>query len=159
MVFSSLTFLLLFLPIVTGLYFAKNNLNWRNTVLVVASVLFYAWGEPVWVLGMIVSTLINYVCAIAIVRSRSSLMRKLSLTLGVIASVALLFYFKYAAFLFNSVSGLFGAGAVLPVLELPIGISFYTFQILTYSVDVYRGKAQYQKNPAWLLLYVSCFPQ
>jgi len=159
LVFSSLTFLLLFLPIVTGLYFAKNNLNWRNTVLVIASVLFYAWGEPVWVLGMIVSTLINYVCAIAIVRSRSSLMRKLSLTIGIIASVALLFYFKYAAFLFNSVSGLFGAGAMLPVLELPIGISFYTFQILTYSVDVYRGKAQYQKNPAWLLLYVSCFPQ
>ncbi len=159
MVFSSLTFLAMFLPIVLILYFSGRSLKWRNGVLLVASLLFYAWGEPVWIAAMIVSTIINYLCALAIDRSRSVFARRLCLTVGVIVSLAALFYFKYAAFLFNSVSGLFGGAPVLPVLELPVGISFYTFQVLTYTVDVYRRKSPVQKNIFKLLLYISCFPQ
>ena len=159
MVFSGLTCLLLFLPIVFLLYFAGSNINWRNGVLLVASLIFYAWGEPIWVLAMIGSTVINYLCAILITSCKSSALKKISLTLGVIASVAMLFYFKYAAFLFNSFSGLLGISAKLPVLALPIGISFYTFQILTYTVDVYRGKSPCMYNFPKLMLYISCFPQ
>ncbi|MBR5491343.1 MAG: MBOAT family protein, partial [Oscillospiraceae bacterium] len=159
MVFSSLTFLLLFFPIVLFFYFLVDGLRWKNGVLLIFSLLFYAWGEPVWVLAMIGSTLINYVCALIISQSRCRGVRKIALTIGVVASVAMLFYFKYAAFLFNSFSGIFGAGVTLPVLELPIGISFYTFQILTYTVDVYRGKAPCMRSFPRLMLYISCFPQ
>lgn len=159
MVFSGLTCLLIFLPIVLLLYFLRSSIKWRNGVLLVASLLFYAWGEPVWVLAMIGSTIINYICAIAITAAKSTVVRKISLTLGVIASVSMLFYFKYAAFLFNSISGLFGISIELPVLALPIGISFYTFQILTYTVDVYRGKTPCMYNFPKLMLYISCFPQ
>ncbi len=159
MVFSSLTCLLVFLPVVFILYFVRSSIKWRNGVLLIASLIFYAWGEPVWVLAMIGSTVINYICAIIIDKSKSGAARKLTLTVGVIASVAMLFYFKYAAFLFNSVSGLFGTEIKLPVLALPIGISFYTFQILTYTVDVYRKKTPCMYSFPKLMLYVSCFPQ
>ncbi len=159
MVFSSITFLTLFLPIVLIFYFSRESLNWRNNVLLAASILFYAWGEPVWILAMIVSVLINYVCAMAIEKAQSLAARRASLVIGVIASLAALFYFKYAAFLFNSVTGLFGLSWKLPVLELPVGISFYTFQVLTYTVDVYRKKSPVQRSLGKLMLYISCFPQ
>jgi len=159
MVFSSLTFLLLFFPLVLLFYFLRSDLKWKNGVLLVFSLLFYAWGEPVWILAMIVSVIINYACAIGIDRSKSKTARRLLLTAGVIVSVAMLFYFKYAAFLFNSFTGIFGIAAELPVLKLPIGISFYTFQVLTYTVDVYRGKAPVMRNLPRLMLYISCFPQ
>ncbi len=159
MVFSSITFLTLFLPIVFILYFSVKSLKWKNGVLLVASLFFYAWGEPVWIVAMIASTLINYICAFAIDRSSSKAARRICLFVGVVASVAALFYFKYAAFLFNSFSGLFGSSLTLPVLELPVGISFYTFQILTYTVDIYRKKSPVQRSFFRLLLYISCFPQ
>ncbi len=159
MVFSGLTSMLLFVPTVLLFYFLNRSIKWRNGVLLVASLLFYAWGEPVWVLAMIGSTLINYFCAMVITSSKTAALKKLSLVLGVIASVAMLFYFKYAAFLFNSISGLFGISVKLPVLALPIGISFYTFQVLTYTVDVYRKKVPCMYNFPRLMLYVSCFPQ
>ncbi len=159
MVFSSITFLALFLPIVLILYFVRGSISWRNGVLLVASLVFYSWGEPVFVLLMIGSVAINYLCALAIHRSKSLLARRLYLTVGIIVSVSALFYFKYAAFFFNSFSGLFGSGLTLPVLELPVGISFYTFQVLTYTVDVYLGKSPVQKSLSKLMLYVSCFPQ
>lgn len=159
MVFSSITFLALFLPIVLILYFVRSNIKWRNGVLLAASLIFYSWGEPVYVLLMIASVVINYLCALTIERSKSVLKRRLCLTIGVIVSVAALFYFKYAAFFFNTATGLFGSGLRLPVLDLPVGISFYTFQVLTYTVDVYLGKSPVQKSLSQLMLYVSCFPQ
>jgi len=159
MVFSSITFLGLFLPIVLILYFVRSNIKWRNGVLLAASLIFYSWGEPVFVLLMVASTAINYLCALAIHRSTSKFKRRLCLTVGVIVSVAALFYFKYAAFFFNTFTGIFGSGLKLPVLELPVGISFYTFQVLTYTVDVYLGKSPVQKSFPKLMLYVSCFPQ
>ena len=159
MTFSSLTFTTLFFPAVLILYFICTDLRWRNGVLLVASLIFYSWGEPVWVLAMIGSTAINYVAAMLIDRASSPRLRKTALVVGAAASLAVLFYFKYAAFLVNSVTSLFGVSFSIPVLELPIGISFYTFQVLTYTVDVYRDKSPVQRDPFKLMLYVSCFPQ
>jgi len=157
--FSSLTFTTLFFPAVLILYFICTDLRWRNGVLLVASLIFYSWGEPIWVLAMIGSTAINYVAAMLIGRASSPGLRKTALVVGAAASLAVLFYFKYAAFLVNSVTSLFGVSFSIPVLELPIGISFYTFQVLTYTVDVYRDKSPVQRDPFKLMLYVSCFPQ
>ncbi len=159
MTFSSLTFTMLFFPAVLILYFICTDLRWRNGVLLVASLIFYSWGEPIWVLAMIGSTAINYVAAMLIDRASSPGLRKTALVVGAAASLAVLFYFKYAAFLVNSVTSLFGVSFSIPVLELPIGISFYTFQVLTYTVDVYRDKSPVQRDPFKLMLYVSCFPQ
>ncbi len=159
MTFSSLTFTTLFFPAVLILYFICTDLRWRNGVLLVASLIFYSWGEPIWVLAIIGSTAINYVAAMLIDRASSPGLRKTALVVGAAASLAVLFYFKYAAFLVNSVTSLFGVSFSIPVLELPIGISFYTFQVLTYTVDVYRDKSPVQRDPFKLMLYVSCFPQ
>ena len=159
MVFSSLTFLCLFLPVVVGLHALVKNGTARNVILMAASLLFYAWGEPVWILAMLFSTLVNYLCALLIDRARSRILRGICLTLGVLASISFLFYFKYYAFFGNMYLTVTGAAERLTAPALPIGISFYTFQILTYTADVFRKKAPVQKNPARLLLYVSCFPQ
>jgi len=159
MVFSSLTFLLLFLPLLLLLYFVINKAIWRNSVLLIFSLLFYAWGEPRWIVCMLGATLINYICAIILVKQDRSFVRKIVLAVGIIASVAALVYFKYASFILTSFSQLLHLNWDVPPITLPIGISFYTFQILTYTVDVYRGKAQVQRDPLKLLLYVSCFPQ
>lgn len=134
-------------------------MHWRNGVLLFASLVFYAWGEPVWILAMLFSTFVNYACAYAIDSAKSRRVRRLFLILGVLVSIAALVYCKYAAFFVNSAATLFPAIPEIPVLQLPIGISFYTFQVLTYTADVYRKKAPVQKNPLLLLLYVSCFPQ
>jgi len=159
MVFSSLTFLFLFLPILFLLYFPIRNIRWRNGVLIFASLLFYGWGEPVYILAMLFSTVVNFFCARAVEKAKEGAGRKIILAIGVVASLLFLFYFKYAAFLLNSFASLFGSAYRMQTPELPIGISFYTFQILTYTVDVYRGKQKALKNPFTLLLYVSCFPQ
>ena len=160
MVFSGLTFLLLFFPITAILVLICRNIRWQNAVLLVASLVFYAWGEPKWILAMLAVTAVNYLCGLPM--QRASLPRpvkRLLLAVGVLAGLGLLFYFKYAAFFVNTVGGWFGKPDLVQKAALPIGISFYTFQALTYTVDVYRGKAPVQKNPLKLLLYVSCFPQ
>ncbi|MBR5343432.1 MAG: MBOAT family protein [Oscillospiraceae bacterium] len=159
MVFSSLTFLFLFLPILYLLLFLSRSPRWRNGVLIAASLLFYGWGEPVWILAMLFSTAVNYLCARAIDATERKGLRRLCLVVGVIASIAFLFYFKYAAFLLNTVLSFTSVSWRMDSPQLPIGISFYTFQILTYTVDVYRRKAPVLKNPLRLLLYISCFPQ
>ena len=159
MVFSSLTFLLYFLPIVLILYFVRRDIRWRNGVLLVASLFFYAWGEPIWIVAMVASTAVNYYCARRMVRVKGKRERRRWMILGVGVSGLLLFIFKYASFFINSVLGLVSPSLKVPVLELPIGISFYTFQVITYTVDVYRKKERPQRHFTRLLLYVSCFPQ
>ena len=159
MVFSSLTFLLLFLPVLLGLYFLGRSWRWRNGVLIAASLFFYGWGEPVWILAMLFSTAVNYLCAKKLDGVSAPKRRKLWLALGVVMSVAFLFYFKYAAFFANTAAAVLGLPGRRSAPRLPIGISFYTFQILTYTVDVYRKKAPVQRSFWRLLLYVSCFPQ
>ncbi|MBR2582298.1 MAG: MBOAT family protein [Oscillospiraceae bacterium] len=158
-VFSSMTFLLLFLPIVLLLYFSVSSLRWKNAVLLIVSLLFYAWGEPVCVLAMLFTTAVNYLCAAAIAKTDDPRRRKAALAFGVGVSLALLFYFKYFSFALDNLAALFSLPLSVPQIRLPIGISFYTFQVLTYTVDVYRGKTPAQKSFPRLLLYVSCFPQ
>ncbi len=160
MVFSGLTFLLLFFPTVILLTLFSRRLSYQNGVLLAASLLFYAWGEPKWILAMLAVAAVNYLCALPLGREGlSPALRRLLLWLAVLGSLSFLIYFKYAAFLLNSLGSLLGKGQLMEPLPLPIGISFYTFQALTYTVDVYRGKAPVQRNPAKLLLYIACFPQ
>ena len=159
MVFSGLTFLLLFLPSLLILYFMSRDLRWRNGVLVIFSLLFYAWGEPIMVLLLIGTTLFNYLIALLMVRTSAPGQKKLCLVLGVAGSLAGLLYFKHAGFFLSTLESLLGFHLSFTAPRLPIGISFYTFQILTYTVDVYRGKTGVQKSFWRLLLYVSCFPQ
>ena len=159
MVFSSLTFLLLFFPILLMLYFFRRNLSWRNGVLLVASLVFYGWSDPVWILAMVFSTAVNYICARGIARHRKKSTRQSFCAIAVVVSLGFLFYFKYADFTVNSIRSLLHLPRRDLGITLPIGISFYTFQILTYTIDVYRGRVPAQKKFSSLLLYVSCFPQ
>lgn len=159
MVFSGLTFLLLFLPLFLLIYFLRGNIRHRNGVLVLFSLVFYAWGEPVLILVMLLTTLINYLCTAGMGRTERKGVRRLYVTVATVLSLASLGWFKYAGFAADTFSALTGIAVSFPRPVLPIGISFYTFQILTYTVDVYRNKAAVQKNFFRLLLYVSCFPQ
>ena len=157
MVFSSLTFLVFFFPVVLLLYFIIKNEKYRNAVLLIASLLFYAWGEPKWILVMLITVGINYLCGLILSRCQKG--KLLWVILGAGLSLAFLFYFKYSGFVIGNLEKLFGFKSSFVAPVLPIGISFYTFQVLTYTVDVYRGKVPAQKNFAKLLLYVSFFPQ
>ena len=159
MVFSGTTFLFLFLPLLLALYFPIRNIRWRNGVLLVFSLIFYAWGEPVWVLGMILVTAVNHVLALFVTPESPAKHKKLLVGIAVVVSLMMLVWFKYAAFLVNSVCALLGVAWRMAEQHLPIGISFYTFQVLTYTVDVYRGKAAPQRSYCRTLLYISCFPQ
>ncbi len=159
MVFSSLTFLLLFLPLMLAVYFACRDIRWRNAVLLVGSLLFYAWGEPVYVLVMAGVTLAVYAGTHAFSAAKQKGVKKALFVLTLIVSLGALLYFKYAAFFANQLLPVFGSSSVIQTPRLPIGISFFTFQAISYVVDAYRGKVRVQRNYALLLLYVSCFPQ
>ncbi len=157
MIFSSLEFLCIFLPVVFVLYCAVPNLKVRNAILIVASLLFYAYGEPVYVFLMLSSVLVNYIVArvLAVLDKR----RAAVLAVGVVLNLGTLGVFKYAAFLVESINALTGSAILVPEISLPIGISFFTFQALSYVIDVYRGKVDAQKNFFYVLLYISFFPQ
>jgi len=159
MVFSSMTFVPLFLPMVLILYYLFRDLRWRNAVLLVFSLLFYAWGEPKFIAVMLLTVTVNYLCGLLIVRCQSKPARTAAMAAGVILSLSFLMYFKYFGFFSDVVMGLLGRENPFARPTLPIGISFYTFQVLTYTVDVYRGKVPAQKSFTRLLLYVSFFPQ
>ena len=159
MVFSSLTFLYLFLPVCLGLYYAVRNLKIRNIVLLIFSLAFYAWGEPKWIVLMLISTSVEYVGAIIADKFRGTWKAKAAVGVSITTALAFLFVFKYLDFFTFNINTIFHTDAKLLHLVLPIGISFYTFQTITYIVDVYRGKVPVQKNFADLLLYVSMFPQ
>ena len=159
MVFSSMTFLAFFLPAVIGLYFISQSPKWRNGVLVAFSLLFYAWGEPQRIFLMLISIVVNYICAIMISCAETKTQKRIFLIVGLAVTLGMLVYFKYFAFFVNSVAGVFGTKNLVPVQSLPIGISFFTFQIITYTVDVYLGKVQPQRSLPRLILYISFFPQ
>ncbi|MBE7034660.1 MAG: MBOAT family protein [Ruminococcaceae bacterium] len=158
MVFSSIPFLYYFLPLVLGVYFLAPKVL-KNTVLLVFSLLFYAWGEPRYVLLMVVTILINYGLGLLIERFRGSKLARLFLGLSLVVSLGFLAYFKYADFFIENFNRLTGLSVNLLGIALPIGISFYTFQIVSYIIDVYRGAARAQKNPLTLATYVALFPQ
>ena len=158
MVFSSPTFFFLFLPaaFLVNLLF-RRSIRWSNALLLVASLLFYAWGEPVYVLLMIFTTLVNY--AAALFMERFPAQRRFWCGAAVVWSLGTLVFFKYTDFLIESVNGALGLSLPLPGIALPIGISFFTFQAMSYVLDVYRGDARLSKNYFDVLLYISLFPQ
>ncbi|MGI6049940.1 MAG: MBOAT family O-acyltransferase [Acetivibrionales bacterium] len=159
MVFSSLLFLCNFLPICLGLYYIVNNRTYRNWILIISSLFFYAWGEPVWILLLLVSTFISYFFALMVENHSKTSKGKAFMALGITLNILVLSFFKYSGFLVDNINLITGANIQLSKIALPIGISFYTFKIITYLVDVYRGEAEAQKSPFKLLLYVSIFHQ
>ena len=158
MVFSSLTFLLWFLPCVLLVYFLVPK-KVKNAILFAFSLLFYAWGEPIYVGLMIFSTVLDYCCGRAVEKYRGTPKAKFGLLVSVIVNLSLLCLFKYTDFLLGTVNGIFGCNIPLLNLPLPIGISFYTFQTMSYTIDVYRGDAKVQNNIISFGAYVSLFPQ
>jgi len=155
MVFSSLVFLCIFMPIVWILHFVLPNRRVKNGLLLVASLLFYAFGEPVYVLLMLASALFNYAIALAMDRYRG----KLLLILAVVVNIGVLCAFKYMGFVLENINAALGLAVPVPAVVMPIGISFFTFQALSYVIDVYRGQVEVQRNYAKVLLYISFFPQ
>ena len=158
MVFSSLVFLCIFLPVVFILYGIIPSLKARNILLMAASLIFYAYGEPVYVLLMIASALFNYVFAL-LVASGSDKKRKGWLAAAVIVNIGILCVFKYTGLIVSTFNSVTGLSAPVPEIVLPIGISFFTFQALSYVIDVYRGEVNAQKNFLYVQLYIAFFPQ
>lgn len=159
MLFSSIPFLFYFLPCVFVLYFLV-PMRWKNTVLLLASLFFYAWGEPKFVVFMLASIVQGYVLARLVEKYRADRGRaKLFLTLSLVFSLGLLGYCKYADFFLSGFNAITGLHIPLLRVALPIGISFYTFQILSYVVDVYRGDVKAQRNFIDLAAYIAMFPQ
>ena len=158
MLFSSIPFLYYFLPAVVAVYFL---VPWKlkNTVLLLASLVFYGWGEPKYLILMVFTIGLFYGCGLAIGRAATKKWKRVWLVVSIVISVALLGIFKYADFFVSSFNAVTGLSIPLLRLALPVGISFYTFQCLSYSIDVYRGDVPPQKNPVSFGAYVALFPQ
>lgn len=163
MVFSSTTFLFLFLPAVLILYYNPiiKNLAFRNAILIVSSIFFYAWGEPFFVLLMLASIMLNWLFGLGVSKFRdiSISKAKLFVALSVIVNLGMMFVFKYLTFTLENINALFSSNLDTLDIALPIGISFFTFQAMSYVIDVYRGNGAVQKNPFNVALYIAFFPQ
>ena len=162
MVFSSLFFLYAFLPLCLIIYPLVKKIEHKNLVLLIFSLFFYAWGEPFWVIQLLISGSLVYLFGrlMAACRpDREQKSRKLFLILGIMSALIPLLIFKYSDFFIENLNALLGSAIPLPGFTLPIGISFYTFQIISYIVDLYWGNCQVQKRLDYFLLYESFFPQ
>ena len=161
MVFSSLSFLFFFLPLVCCLYFPISNLKWRNLVLFTASIIFYAWEEPIYVLVILATMLVAYLFGllIEIYKEMHSKLALFYFILSIFTCIFFLFYFKYQRFIFSNLNLILPFQIPIKELILPVGISFYTFQVLSYLIDVYQGKVQAQHNFIRLGTYIALFPQ
>ena len=158
MVFSSLTFLFLFLPAALLVYYVLPR-RARNAALFCFSLIFYAWGEPVYVVLMLWSTVLDYCCGLLTEKYRGTNKKKLGLIISLVGNLGLLCFFKYTDFFLGTINSIFGTSIGKLGLPLPIGISFYTFQTMSYTIDVYRGEAKVQRNIISFGAYVSLFPQ
>lgn len=158
MLFSSITFLYCFLPCVLLVYFVVPD-RLKNFTLLVASLIFYGWGEPKYLVFMLLSVTQSYIAALLVEHFRGKKLAKLALALSAVASLGLLAYCKYADFFFENFNAVTGLSVPLLNIALPVGISFYTFQILSYVVDVYRGDVPAQRNFIDLAMYIALFPQ
>lgn len=160
MLFSSTTFIFMFLTLLLILYFPIKNIKYRNIILLIFSLIFYSWGEPKYIFLMLLTVLIAYIFGLLIDKYRKDKKKsKLFLVISIILILLNLFIFKYLDFSIGIINSIFKTNIGLTKLVLPIGISFYTFQILSYVIDLYWGKVGVQKNYFRLLLYVSFFPQ
>lgn len=159
MIFSSITFLYLYLPLALLLYFAMPSIKLKNAILIPLSLFFYAWGEPIWVSLLIFSSFVDYIHGLIAEKYRGFWLSKAALVSSLVINLGLLGFFKYAGFLLENINALLDTSFTMTTYNLPIGISFYTFQTLSYVFDVYTGRVKAQRSPAKLLLYVSMFPQ
>ncbi|NTW88496.1 MAG: MBOAT family protein [Desulfobulbaceae bacterium] len=162
MIFSSVIFVFFFLPLVLGTYFLAGR-RVRNFTLLAASLLFYTWGEGVYLVVMLTSILMNYLCGLFLASNASKTSSKRIVACGIILNLVLLGFFKYANFIIDNLNGISTAvgmpTVVLGPVHLPIGISFFTFQAMSYLIDVYRGKVKPERNLINLSLYITLFPQ
>ena len=159
MVFSHLLFIYAFLPLLMILYYCRQNNNWRRGVLLAFSLVFYAWGEPLYILLMLFSAGMNYAFGLFIGASETDRGKKIAVVSGVILNLALLGVFKYTGFMVENINAITGLNLAVPKISLPLGISFYTFQAMTYVIDVYRGYCPPQGKFSKVLLYICLFPQ
>ncbi|MBQ5760955.1 MAG: MBOAT family protein, partial [Clostridia bacterium] len=158
MIFSSPLFLVLYLPLVLGIYYISPR-RLKNLMLFMASLLFYGWGEPVYVSLMIFSTIVDYTHGMMVDKHRGTKKARYWLMSSILINLSLLGVFKYSGFVVSSLNSLLGTAIPVPALALPIGISFYTFQTMSYTIDVYRGDAPVQKDIIAFGTYVALFPQ
>ena len=162
MVFADLFFLYFFLPLCFLFYFGAQSIPAKNRVLLIFSLIFYAWGEPVWLIMLIAYSYLNYKTGLMIheaKKRKNALGAKQALLIAVIVDLGVLGIFKYSGFFVENLNALLHVSIPVPQIRLPIGISFYTFQTLSYSIDCYRGKVKVQHSFLKFLLYVSMFPQ
>lgn len=162
MVFSTLTFLFVFLPLILVFYFVCKDRIYRNLVLLVFSLVFYAWGEPKYILLMLAVSFVAYIGGLLMQRfdtEEGLRKKKLVFIITVVLITANLFVFKYLNFAVDNINTIFSTSLVIQKIALPIGISFYTFQILSYIIDLYRHEIKVQRNYFYLTLYVAFFPQ
>jgi alginate O-acetyltransferase complex protein AlgI len=157
MVFASLLFLFVFLPLNLIFYYTSKNPMWRNWVLIVFSLIFYGWGEPIWITLLIISSFFDYGNALFIEKHRGTKWAKFGLLVTLIFNLSLLATFKYDVFLVTQVNNLLGTDFQAPGYALPFGISFYTFHTISYVVDVYRGDINAQRSFPKFLMYVSIY--
>ncbi len=158
MVFSAIPFLYYFLPAVVVLYLIAPKVL-KNTVLLLTSLVFYAWGEPRLVTLMVATIALFYGCGLCIEGAKTALWKKIWLSVSVAVGLGLLGFYKYADFFLDTFNSLTGLSVPLLKIALPVGISFYTFQCVSYAIDVYRGTVPAQKNPVNFGTYVAMFPQ
>ena len=159
MLFSSIVFLFTFLPVILILYYLVPR-RLKNAVLLLCSLVFYAWGEPVYIFLMIFSIIFNYISGLDIARNlKNQRAARGSLIFNLVVNLGILGFFKYEGFLLDSLNRVLPVDIPYRELALPIGISFYTFQILSYIIDVYRQNVKAQKNFMDFALYVTMFPQ
>ena len=159
MVFSSLIFLFIFLPIFLGIYFLVPK-KFKNLILFLFSLVFYAWGEPIYVVIMLFSTVYDYTIGLFMDRYRSNkYIPRICLVLSILGNMGMLMFFKYSNFFIENINNIFNMNVDLLSVALPIGISFYTFQTMSYTIDLYRNKISVQRNIISFGAYVAMFPQ
>jgi alginate O-acetyltransferase complex protein AlgI len=157
MVFSSLTFIYLFLPLALFFHYLTPNKLFRNISLTAFSLAFYAWEEPMWIYLMIFTAIFDYYMALLIERWRGDKKAKIILLITILVNLSLLIFYKYGGFLYDNLSAIGQLPFDRPNNSLPVGISFYTFMVISYIVDVYRGQLKAQRNPLNFLMFISLF--
>jgi len=157
MVFSSLTFLYFFLPLSLLFHYSSRNDLYRNIFLTIFSLVFYAWAEPMWIFLMVFTALANYGAGIYIERHAASKKAKAGMIAAVVLNLTLLVSFKYGGFIYDNINYWLPLPFSRPSNTLPVGISFYTFMVISYVVDIYRGEIKAQRNPLNFLMFISLF--
>ncbi|HHT92564.1 MAG TPA: hypothetical protein GXZ66_03540 [Clostridiaceae bacterium] len=159
MIFASLHFVYLYLPLFLLIYFLSSNIKWRNAVLLLFSLVFYSWGEPKLLILILICSFVCYLAGLFMHATQNTRKRRIYLTISTSVVLGMLAFFKYWAFLVGNINYVLKTQFPLWEIALPLGISFYTFQALTYVIDVYRHEVRVQKSFSKFLLYISMFPQ